>query len=128
MLAPATMRLCNKLVLATFFAGATLTLAAQQAPSPTSPASSSPAPTAPAAASQAAPATPAGRQAPPLTVDRDPVRSPDGEAANAAAGAMRKEGTGFILHTDVDEVVLNATVLEGNRLVPDLKADNFQGF
>lgn len=125
------MRLCNNLLLATFFAGATLTLGAQQAPSPALPASNLPASTSPAststaAASQAAPTTPAARQAPSLTVDRDPVRSPDGEAPNAAAGAMRKEGTGFVLHTDVEEVVLNATVLEGNKLVPDLKGDNFQ--
>jgi VWFA-related protein len=41
---------------------------------------------------------------------------------------MRKEGTGFVLHADVEEVVLNATVLEGNRLVPDLKKDNFEIF
>jgi Ca-activated chloride channel family protein len=115
------MRLCNNLLLSTFFAGATLTLAAQQAPS-----TSSPAPTSTGAASQAAPATPAAGQGPSLTVDRDPVRSPDGEAPNTAAGAMRKEGSGFVLHTDVEEVVLNATVLEGNKLVPDLKGDNFQ--
>jgi VWFA-related protein len=67
-------------------------------------------------------------QAPPLTVDRDPVRSPDVEPPSAAAGTIRKEGSGFVLHTDVEEVVLNATVLEGNKLVPDLKADNFQVF
>jgi len=41
---------------------------------------------------------------------------------------MRKEGSGYVLHTDVEEVVLNATVLEGNRLVPDLKKDNFTVF
>src|ERR1700722_13133530 len=64
----------------------------------------------------------------PLTVDRDPVRSPDAEPPNAAAGTIRKEGAGFVLHTDVEEVVLNATVLEGNRLVPDLKAENFHIF
>ena len=126
MLAPATMRLCNNLLLSIFFAGATLTLGAQQAPSPALPASNSPASTSTSAASQAAPATPAARQAPSLTVDRDPVRSPDAEAPNTAAGAMRKEGSGFVLHTDVEEVVLNATVLEGNKLVPDLKGDNFQ--
>jgi VWFA-related protein len=117
------MRLCNNLLLATFLAGATLTLAAQQAPSPITPGSTSAASTSTATASQAAPKQ---AQAPSLTVDRDPVRSPDAEAPNAAAGAMRKEGSGFVLHTDVEEVVLNATVLEGNRLVPDLKGDNFQ--
>lgn len=42
--------------------------------------------------------------------------------------AFGKEGTGYILRANVDEVVLNATVLEGTRLVPDLKADNFTVF
>jgi len=58
-------------------------------------------------------------------VDRDPVRSPDAESPSTAAGPLRKQGEGYILHTDVEEVVLNATVLEGNRLVPDLKKENF---
>jgi Ca-activated chloride channel homolog len=74
------------------------------------------------------PQTPQNPQAPPLTVDRDPVRSPDAEPPSSASGPMHKEGGGFVLHTDVEEVVLNATVLEGNRLVPDLKADNFAVF
>jgi VWFA-related protein len=64
-----------------------------------------------------------------LTVDRDPVRSPDREAAPAPAQpALRKQGEGYVLHTDVEEVVLNATVLEGTKLVPDLKKDSFQIF
>jgi VWFA-related protein len=67
-------------------------------------------------------------QAPPLTVDRDPARSPDAEPPASSAGSLRKEGTGFVLHADVEEVVLNATVLEGNRLVPDLKKDSFEVF
>jgi len=63
-------------------------------------------------------------QAPPLTVDRDPVRSPDGAAPGQAP--LQKEGKeGYVLHTDVEEVVLNATVLEGNRLVPNLTKDDF---
>jgi Ca-activated chloride channel family protein len=111
------MRLCNNLLLSTFLAGATLTLAAQQTPPPS---------TSTAAVQQAAPAKPAGSQAPSLTVDRDPARSPDAEAPSTAAGTIRKEGSGYVLHTDVEEVVLNATVLEGNRLVPDLKTENFQ--
>jgi VWFA-related protein len=61
-------------------------------------------------------------------VDRDPARSPDAEPPASSAGSMRKEGTGFVLHADVEEVVLNATVLEGNRLVPDLKKDNLEVF
>jgi hypothetical protein len=28
---------------------------------------------------------------------------------------MRKQGTGYVLHTDVEEVLLNCTVLEGTR-------------
>jgi VWFA-related protein len=120
------MRHCNNLVFATFLAIATLTLGAQQAPSPpASPAASQPA-SKPPAAGQSQPKQPQSSQAPSLTVDRDPVRSPDVEVPGSAAGTIRKEGTGFVLHTDVEEVVLNATVLDGNRLVPGLKQDNFQ--
>jgi VWFA-related protein len=77
--------------------------------------------------SQQAPGAPASQQAP-LTVDRDPVRSPDAEPPSTAAGTMRKQGEGYVLHTDVEEVVLNCTVLDGNRLVQDLKRDNFEIF
>ena len=101
------MRLCNNAILALLLAGAALSLSAQQTPS-------SPAP------SQAAPV-----QGPSLTVDRDPVRSPDAEPPASAQGPLRKQGEGYVLHTDVEEVVLNCTVLEGNRLVPDLKKENF---
>ncbi len=65
-------------------------------------------------------------QAPSLTVDSDPVRSPDG--APAARRSLQKEGEGYVLHTEVDEVVLNCTVLEGTQLVPDLKKQDFQVF
>ena len=41
---------------------------------------------------------------------------------------MRKQGEGYVLHTDVEEVVLNCTVLDGNKLVQDLKRDNFEIF
>jgi Ca-activated chloride channel family protein len=74
---------------------------------------------------QESPASPTPQQTPPLTVDRDPVRSPD--ATGAASEPLRKEGKeGYVLHTEVEEVVLNATVLEGSRLVPDLKNENFE--
>lgn len=77
--------------------------------------------------SQQEPANSSLPQAPPLTVDRDPVRSPD--ASGASSETLRKEGKeGYVLHTDVEEVVLNATVLEGSRLVPDLKKENFDVF
>ena len=104
------MRLCNKAVLAILLAGAALPLAAQQPPA------------------QAAPAQASQNQAPPLTVDRDPVRSPDAEPAAAEPGPLHKQGEGYVLHTDVEEVVLNCTVLEGTRLVPDLKKENFEVF
>jgi VWFA-related protein len=104
------MRLCNKAVLAVLLAAAALTLPAQQPPAQAAPAQSSP------------------PQAPSLTVDRDPVRSPDAEPAAAAPSPLHKQGEGYVLHTDVEEVVLNCTVLEGNRLVPDLKKENFEVF
>jgi VWFA-related protein len=63
---------------------------------------------------------------PSLTVDRDPVRSPDGE--QPAPPVLHKQGEGYVLHTDVEEVVLNASVLEGSKLIPDLKKENFQVF
>jgi Ca-activated chloride channel homolog len=59
-------------------------------------------------------------------VDRDPVRSPDGEPAANPAAQIRKEGEGYVLRTEVEEVELYCTVLEGNRLVPDLKKENFE--
>jgi VWFA-related protein len=106
------MRLCNNAVLVVLFAGAVLALPAQQSTPPKSPAS-----------------TPAAQtQAPPLTVDTDPVRSPDAEPPATAGGPIKKEGEGYVLHTDVEEVVLNCTVLEGNRLVPNLTKDDFKVF
>jgi VWFA-related protein len=103
MLAPVPMRLCNHAILALLLAGAALSLAAQQTPK------------------QQAPV-----QAPLPIVDRDPVRSPDGEAP--APTDLRKEGEGFVLHTEVDEVVLNCTVLDGVQLASDLKKENFEVF
>jgi len=99
------MRLSAFAVFSMLFAGAALSQAAQQSSAP-----------------PAAVQTPA--QAPSLTVDRDPVRSPDGEPP--ALQVLRKEGDGYVLRTDVDEVALNCTVLDGNRMVPDLKKENFQ--
>jgi Ca-activated chloride channel family protein len=102
------MRICNVTLL---FALAAFSVAAQQ-------------PSAPLALAQ----TPAQDRipAPSLNVDRDPVRSPDGELP--APPAFRKEGEGFVLHTDVEEVSLNCSVLDGNRMVPYLKQENFQVF
>jgi VWFA-related protein len=94
------MRLCNNVVLVLLLAGAVLALPAQQTPPQ------------------------AQTHSPSLTVDRDPVRSPDGEAPTPQP--LHKQGEGYVLHTDVEEVLLNCTVLEGNRLVQDLKKENFQ--
>jgi VWFA-related protein len=105
------MRLCNNAVLASLIFTAALSVWAQQPPAQKAPAPSAPVP------------------APSLTVDRDPVRSPDAEPPATAAGApLKKEGEGYILRTDVEEVVLNATVLDGSKLVQNLTKDDFQVF
>jgi Ca-activated chloride channel family protein len=97
---------CNSAFAAVLLAGAALSLTAQQTPK------------------GAAASTPAAQQQP-LTADRDPVRSPEGNGPNPPAGQIQKESGGYILRKDVEEVVLNATVLDGNRLVQDLTKDNF---
>ena len=97
------MRLCNHAILALLLAGAALSLVAQQTPKQQ-----------------------AQVKAPLPIMDRDPVRSPDGEAP--APTALRKVGEGYVLHTEVDEVVLNCTVLDGARLASDLKKENFEVF
>jgi VWFA-related protein len=78
---------------------------------------------------QSAPAPRQAPQAPSLTVDRDPVRSPEGDLpAPVNTPQVHKQAEGYVLHTDVEEVVLNTSVLEGTRLVADLKKENFQVF
>lgn len=77
---------------------------------------------------------------PPLNVDRDPVLSPDPEdnkpasAANPGTTPGSKQGPqtiergqrGYTLRRDVEEVVLNCTVLDDNgHLVNDLTKENF---
>jgi VWFA-related protein len=90
------------------------------------------------AAQQPAPAS--SEQQPSLTVDRDPIVSPDAAdnqpVSPANPGGNRVGGPlehgqrgGFTFRRDVDEVVLNATVLDdSNRLVDDLKKDDFHIF
>ena len=62
----------------------------------------------------------------PLNVDRDPVASPDGDVTappqpNQAPSAIGRDNGKYTLQRNVDEVVLNATVLDDNhRLVNDL--------
>src|SRR3954447_4255950 len=110
MLARATMLHCNSAIAALLLAGAALTATAQKTSSPDRPAPAS------------------AQQAPALTVDHDPVRSPDGAAVVASSNEVRKESGGYVLRQDVEEVILNATVLDGNRLVQDLTKDNFSVF
>lgn len=56
------------------------------------------------------------------------MRSPDsGTVTPPQRPGVEKEGGGFVLHTDVEEVVLNATVLDDRgHLVQTLKKDDFQ--
>jgi Ca-activated chloride channel homolog len=109
MLEPDTMRLCNNAVLSILLSVSALSAGAVQASKPAASASQS--------------------QAPSLTVDRDPVRSPDTEKPTTATGQpLTKEGEGYVLRTNVEEVVLNATVLAGTQLVENLQKDNFQVF
>ena len=74
---------------------------------------------------------------PPLNVDRDPVTSPDAvdnetvspdHPGSANRGQEIEKGThGYTLMRTVDEVVLNATVLDSDhRLVNDLTKDDFK--
>jgi len=86
---------------------------------------------APAAAAQ----TQAAEQQKPLNVDRDPIRSPDAETTtpppadsnNAKGGDITRGNSGkFTLRRDVDEVILNATVLDDNgHLVNSLNQGDF---
>ena len=64
----------------------------------------------------------------PLTVDRDPVASPDPdpparsatELAGSGLGTIEREGGKYTLRTDAYEVRLNATVLDGSgKSMPD---------
>ncbi len=65
---------------------------------------------------------------PPLTVDRDPVRSPDPDApaTGKATDDITKGSGGFLLTSDVEEVSLNVTVLDGSgHIVQNLHKDDF---
>jgi len=80
-------------------------------------------PTAHAAAGVQAAAPAASVQAPHFPADADPVHSPDG--SSPAEAPLAREGSGYVLRTDVEEVVLNATVLNGNQLVQNLTKNDF---
>jgi Ca-activated chloride channel homolog len=78
---------------------------------------------------QAAPQTAPSSAQQPLSVDRDPIRSPDPEPVGkpvAPGDAVTKSASGYVLRSDVEEVSLNVTVLDGkNQLVQNLKRDDF---
>jgi Ca-activated chloride channel family protein len=69
---------------------------------------------------------------PPLNVDRDPVASPDGESGapkenQTPGGAIGRDNGRYTLQRNVDEVVLNATVLDDKQhLVNTLAKDDFR--
>jgi VWFA-related protein len=109
------MRLYSNAALAAFLAGAAFLLPAQQRT------------TTPSQGVQTPAARPAPAQAPPLSEDTDPVRSPDLTAPSTeSGGSLKKEDGNYMIHADVEEVVLNCSVLEGNRLVQDLQKENFR--
>jgi VWFA-related protein len=132
------MRLCsNRLILSFFFlVAAALPLRAQSAP-PSAPSQSRPQ-TQPQTQTQtqAPKPTPAPETQIPLNVDRDPVLSPDAkdnqglspgnvEQGQKPEAIVREKGT-LTLRRDVEEVVLNCSVLDNNgHLVNDLKKDDF---
>jgi Ca-activated chloride channel homolog len=80
----------------------------------------------PAQQTQAQATAPPIAQSPALTQDTDPVRSPDITPPVPLTGPLEKKGGGgYLLHADVEEVVLNATVLNGTQLVENLTKDDF---
>lgn len=123
-----TMRLCSNRVLFLFLllVAAPLALTAQN-----------PAPPARASAPAQADISPQSPETqPPLDVDRDPIVSPDAAdnqpvspgSTNGGEQARRDHGV-FTIRRDVDEVVLNCTVVDSDgRLVQDLTRDDFHVF
>src|ERR1700733_8988578 len=89
----------------------------------------------PAAAQAPARQQPALKQ-PSLTVDRDPVASPDvdppaqsqtGAPQGVGVGKIERQGGKYTLRTDAYEVRLNATVLDGSgRSIQTLDRDAFR--
>jgi Ca-activated chloride channel family protein len=123
---------CNNraLLLAIFLTAGPLTLRAQAPASPAGPA--------PAAAVPTEVRPGVAETQPPLDVDRDPIVSPDAaddmavspSHPNSAAQAIQKNSQGvYTLRRDVDEVILNCTVIDQDgHLVQDLHQNDFQVF
>ncbi len=61
-------------------------------------------------------------------VDQDPVRAPATLPPSEVGKPLQKQGKGYILKTTVNEVVLNATVLNGRQEVPSLTENDFTVF
>jgi Ca-activated chloride channel homolog len=77
------------------------------------------------------PPAPQAEKQQPLTVDRDPVRSPDADAVPGKQGpnneVVGRDNGKFTLQRNVDEVVLNATVLDDKQhMVTTLSKDDFR--
>lgn len=144
-----TMRLCSKVFLFRFILVSLASLPAlgQTTPAATAQAPASQAPPQPSTATATTPDPAAQNQRPvlrpetqqPLNVDRDPIPSPDSvdnetvspdHPGNNPAHAedIEKSGSGrFTVRRNVDEVVLNATVVDDNhRLVNDLTKEDFK--
>jgi Ca-activated chloride channel homolog len=122
------MPLCSSRILlfASFLIAGPPLLSAQTAPAPAPPAQSVPQP------AQTSPQQPETQ--PPLDVDRDPIVSPDAADnqpvspghPNGGQAAEREHGV-FTLRRNVDEVVLNCTVVDSDgHLVEDLNQDDFR--
>ena len=128
------MRLCSNLALFTLLLliPGPHTVRAQSAPA--QPASAQAAPGQPVPAPHVSPQTPETQ--PSLDVDRDPIESPDAADnepvspghPNGGQVVERDKGT-YTIRRNVDEVVLNCTVLDSDgRLVNDLTQNDFHVF
>lgn len=125
------MRLCSKSSLLSLLFAASSLLVAAQAPS------SPPAPS-PAQAESQEPSPLLPETQPSLIVDRDPILSPDaadnlpvspGHLNAKIDQEAHKDHGVYTLRRDVEEVVLNCTVLDSqNHLVNDLTKDDFHVF
>jgi Ca-activated chloride channel family protein len=86
----------------------------------------------PQGSGQASVTTDQPEKQPALNIDRDPVDAPDGPASTAppaAAATIGRDNGRYTLQRNVDEVVLNATVLDDKQhMVTSLAKDDFKIF